>query len=195
MEQPKVLLPHLSNMVDREFDVELTDEEVRKIDNLQTWVEQNDRLLIDEDRNDHVWFLTMLAVWMAKTPGIKIGIASRNLEKSREICDRIHEILDPIYETKINNKDTLVYENDSRINTITPLRMRGVSYDVVLMSGVEELNESVLSEYMSVFSMCGPKLKVFAFHDGPTPKTVYFSGGFKRHSLRTSVPAPGSPTA
>jgi hypothetical protein len=133
---------------------------------------------------DHIAFL---ATWLAQTNGISIGIASPNLPMSYNIRREIDDATEHM-KKKINNKDTIIFENDARIDVVNHNRLRGHRYDVLLLNAAEHVAEPYLGQYTIAFNMVtGQGGYVLSYcEDFADVKTTYFPG-FSRLNLTDTL--------
>lgn len=153
------------------------DSRYSELDKVQSMMKEKHKLIVETDRiglDDHI--ITM-ATWLTeKVHGISIGIASPNLN----ISYRLRREIDALTEhrtKKINNKDTVIFDNDARIEVLTANRMRGRRIDVLILNAPEHIAESYLSNYAVSFGTIESHGHVLAFcEDIAKLKTTYFPG-------------------
>ncbi len=123
---------------------------------------------------EHIAFL---ATWLSQTHGIAIGIASPNLPMSYAIRREIDDATEHMTK-KIDNKDTIIFENDARIDIVNHNRLRGRRYDVLLLNAAEHVAEPYLGQYTVAFNIVtGDSGYVLAYcEDFADVKTTYFPG-------------------
>lgn len=126
----------------------------RQLDSIQSNMKERVKLLIEVDQvfgsNVMMDSIAVLAAWMAdKVHGIKIAIGSPNLNMSYAIRRQIDEATKN-KKKKVNNKDTVIFDNDARIDIVTHNRLRGHEYDFLLMNAVDFMEEHVLINYLTL---------------------------------------------
>lgn len=123
---------------------------------------------------EHIAFL---AAWLSEVHGISIGIASPNLPMSYNIRRDIDDATESRTK-KVNNKDTIIFENDARIDVVNHNRLRGNHYDVLILNAAEHVAEPYLGQYTIGFNVVtGTGGYVLAYcEDFAKVKTTYFPG-------------------